>query len=168
MIWSLGAKWYTYQIFEKNLEEKNIKYSRLMTMPTPMNTFLWSATADGDSLLYTGLYSIFDEDQNVVFHRVENKHQLVAKYQNQNDDVLNRLNFLSKGWYVINNDNPDTLLYNDARFGPMYRDGQPMYGFGYRLVSYDKSLNLIEQSPKPNAKEGKEMFLTLWNRIWRK
>ena len=63
MVWSLGVKWYTYRIFEDNLEVKGIIYSRLTTVPTPANTFLWSATADGDSVLYTGLYSIFDKDK---------------------------------------------------------------------------------------------------------
>ena len=156
MLWSLGAKWYTYQIFEDNLASKNIQYSRLTTVPTPMNTFLWSATADGDSVLYTGLYSIFDKDKNIEFHTIDNNHDLVAKYQE--DDVLKRLNFLSKGWYVINNDNPDTLVYNDARFGPMYLDNKPVYGFGYQMVEKSGSLSVKEQRPEPSEKEGKELL----------
>jgi len=164
MLWSLGAKWYTYQIFEDNLASKNIQYSRLTTVPTPMNTFLWSATADGDSVLYTGLYSIFDKDKNIEFHTIDNNHDLVAKYQE--DDVLKRLNFLSKGWYVINNDNPDTLVYNDARFGPMYLDNKPVYGFGYQMVDNSGSLSVKEQRPEPSEEEGKELLQVLWDRMW--
>ena len=164
MLWSLGAKWYTYQIFEDNLASKNIQYSRLTTVPTPMNTFLWSATADGDSVLYTGLYSIFDKDKNIEFHTIDNNHDLVAKYQE--DDVLKRLNFLSKGWYVINNDNPDTLVYNDARFGPMYLDNKPVYGFGYQMVEKSGSLSVKEQRPEPSEEEGKELLQVLWDRMW--
>ena len=167
MIWSLGAKWYTYKIFEENLASKNIVYSRLTTVPTPMNTFLWSATADGDSVLYTGLYSVFDKDKNVDFKTIETNHDLVSEYEG--DGVLDRLNFLSKGWYVINNDNPDTLIYNDARFGPMYLEDKPVYGFGYKLTENAKNdLSVKEQRPEPNKEEGKELLNTLWNRIWGK
>jgi len=166
MLWSLGAKWYTYQIFEENLTRQGVSYSRLTTVPTPMNTFLWSATADGDTVLYSGLYSIFDKDKNVKFHTIPNNHHLVDEFAG--DEVLDRLNFLSKDWYVINNDNPDTLVYNDARFGPMYLGNKPVYGFGYKLVQSDQRLSVKEQRPEPDGEMGKELLQTLWSRIWGK
>jgi inner membrane protein len=166
MLWSLGAKYYTYTIFEQNLQEQEIKYSRLTTVPTPLNTFLWSATADGDTVLYSGLYSIFDKDQKVEFHTIKTNHELVGSYNG--DDVLNRLNFLSKGWYVINNDNPDTLVYNDARFGPMYLGDKPMYGFGYQLTDKPAGVSAEAQRPDPDNELMSKMLSTLWNRIWGK
>ena len=56
MVWSLGAKWYTFNVFEDNLKSKGLVYSRLTTVPTPMNTFLWSATADGDTVLLRSVF----------------------------------------------------------------------------------------------------------------
>jgi inner membrane protein len=166
MLWSLGAKYYTYRIFEQNLQQQEIKYTRLTTVPTPLNTFLWSATADGDTVLYSGLYSIFDKDQKVKFHTINTNHELVDSYNG--DDVLNRLNFLSKGWYVINNDNPDTLVYNDARFGPMYLGDKPMYGFGYQLTDKPAGVSAEAQRPDPDSELMSKMLSTLWNRIWGK
>ncbi len=164
MIWSLGVKWYTYKVFEDNLESKGIVYSRLTTVPTPMNTFLWSATADGDTVLYSGLYSIFDKDQDVKFHAIQTNHGFVSNYSE--DNVLKRLKFLSKGWYVINTDNPDTLVYNDARFGPMYLRNTPQYGFGYQLTADHGALQAEAQRPKPKGEMINRLLGTLWNRIW--
>ncbi len=164
MIWSLGVKWYTYKVFEDNLESKGIVYSRLTTVPTPMNTFLWSATADGDTVLYSGLYSIFDKDQDVKFHAIQTNHGFVSNYSE--DNVLKRLKFLSKGWYVINTDNLDTLVYNDARFGPMYLGNTPQYGFGYQLTDDHGALQAEAQRPKPKGEMINRLLGTLWNRIW--
>ncbi len=166
MVWSLGAKWYTFNVFEDNLKSKGLVYSRLTTVPTPMNTFLWSATADGDTVLYSGLYSIFDKDKDVEFHTIKTNHDLVNRYTG--DDVLNRLNFLSKGWYVIDNDNPDTLVYNDTRFGPMYLGDKPLYSFGYQLTDTPLGVSAAAQRPEPDGELMNKMLSTLWNRIWGK
>jgi inner membrane protein len=166
MIWSLGAKWYAFDVFEDNLKSKGIVYSRLTTVPTPMNTFLWSATADGDTVLYSGLYSIFDKDKDVEFHTIKTNHDLVNRYSG--DDVLDRLNFLSKGWYVIDNYNPDTLVYNDTRFGPMYLGDKPLYSFGYQLTDTPTGVSASAQRPKLDADLMNKMLSTLWNRIWGK
>lgn len=166
MLWSLGAKYYTYRIFEQSLQQQEIKYSRLTTVPTPLNTFLWSATADGDTVLYSGLYSIFDKDQKVEFHTIKTNHELVDRYKG--DDVLNRLNFLSKGWYVISNENPDTLVYNDTRFGPMYLGDKPMYSFGYKLTDKPTGVSAKAERPSPDSELMNKMLSTLWNRVWGK
>jgi inner membrane protein len=166
MVWSLGAKWYTFNVFEDNLKSKGIIYSRLTTVPTPMNTFLWSATADGDTVLYSGLYSIFDKDKDVEFYTIRTNHDLVNRYSG--DDVLDRLNFLSKGWYVIDNDNPDTLVYNDTRFGPMYLGDKPLYNFGYQLTDTPEGVRAAAKRPELAADQVNKMLSTLWNRIWGK
>jgi len=166
MVWSLGAKWYTFNVFEDNLKSKGIIYSRLTTVPTPMNTFLWSATADGDTVLYSGLYSIFDKDKDVEFYTIRTNHDLVNRYSG--DDVLDRLNFLSKGWYVIDNDNPDTLVYNDTRFGPMYLGDKPLYNFGYHLTDTPEGVRAAAKRPELAADQVNKMLSTLWNRIWGK
>ena len=165
MLWSLGAKWYTYGVFEENLAAKGIEYTRLTTVPTPMNTFLWSATADGDTVLYSGLYSIFDSDKSVDFKVIKNNHELVEKYSDE--EVLSRLMHISKEWYVIKNDNPDTLVYSDARFGPMYVESKPTYTFGYKLIrSHEGILEVEEKRPKADSVFMGEILNTLWNRVW--
>jgi inner membrane protein len=165
MLWSLGVKWYTYRIFEDNLEAKGIIYSRLTTVPTPANTFLWSATADGDSVLYTGLYSIFDKDKNVDFISVPTNHELLN--QVTDTTLLNRLNFLSKDWYVVSLDSNSYPIYSDARYGPMYIEpNKPNYGFGYQLV--ERGGKWRAERGDPPREKIKPMLQILWNRIWGK
>lgn len=165
MLWSLGVKWYTYRIFEDNLEAKGIIYSRLTTVPTPANTFLWSATADGDSVLYTGLYSIFDKDKNVDFISVPTNHELLN--QVTDTTLLNRLNFLSKDWYVVSLDSNSYPIYSDARYGPMYIEpNKPNYGFRYQLV--ERGGKWRAERGDPPREKIKPMLQILWNRIWGK
>ena len=167
MLWSLGAKWYTYGVFEETLAAKGIEYTRLTTVPTPLNTFLWSATADGDTVLYSGLYSIFDTEKSVDFQVIKNNHKLVEQYSGE--EVLTRLMLISKGWYVINNDNPDTLVYSDARYGPIYDGNKPTYTFGYKLIrSEEGTLEVSEKRPKADSEFMGKILSTLWNRIWGK
>ena len=164
MLWSLGVKWYTHEVFSTSLQNQNIEYSRITTVPTPMNTFLWSATADADSVYYVGLYSIFDKDKNVQFDRVETNHYLLDSLQDE--ETLNRLYFLSKNWYVVR-EVDGALVFNDARYGPMYKeDHQPLYGFGYRLEEKEGKLKVSQ--PEPDRSEMKPIFVRLWTRIWGK
>lgn len=165
MIWSLGAKWYTFNIFQNNLKEQGVAYNRLMTVPTPLNTFLWSATADADSLYYTGLYSIFDKDKTVDFTSVKTNHSLLNSVQDE--ETLHRMQFLSKNWYVVSEDYAGVKMFNDARFGPFYTsDGDPRYGFGYRLNETNGKIEVTQ--PEPETEEMGEAMNVLWNRIWGK
>lgn len=165
MLWSLGAKWYTYQVFEKSLAAQELAYSRLTTVPTPFNTFLWSATADGDSFYYNGLYSIFDSDREVEFTHIETNHHVLNQFSDS--QILDRLKFISKDWYVVRADS-DAVTFNDARYGPMYTtEGKPNYGFGYRLKEMNGKLEVTQPEPgEEDMQEMGEVMTNLWNRIW--
>lgn len=164
LLWSLGAKYYTYCIFEKNLQDQEINYSRLTTAPTPFNTFLWSATAETDSTYVTGLYSIFDGEKSVQFVQIEHHHHLAN--QLKNEDILKRMMIMSKNWRIIKIKSKDTMTYIDARFGPMYLNDMPEYVFGYTLVQNNEILQIDKYRPSLNTASGKRMISTLWRRIW--
>ena len=165
MIWSLGVKWHTYTIFEKNLANQGIEYSRLTTVPTPFNTFLWSGTADSDSFYYNGLYSIFDKEPQIQFSKIPTYHKNIAQFQDK--ESVDRLIFLSKNWYVLRENADSSVNFNDARFGPMYvQEDVPQYGFGYRLVERNGELTVTQ--PEPEMEQMGEVMTILWNRIWGK
>ena len=46
MLITLWIKWYTYDVFQKSLNEQNITYSEIQTKPTPLNTILWNANIE--------------------------------------------------------------------------------------------------------------------------
>lgn len=164
MLWSLGMKWHVHQVFADSLHKQNIEYTRLTTVPTPMNTFLWNATADSDSVYHVGLYSIFDKNTDVQFDKVENNHHLLESVSDKK--TINRLTFLSKNWYIIQEDS-GALIFNDARYGAMYKqEHEPLYGFGYRLVENNGKLKVSQ--PEPDRSGMKPIFSLLWKRIWGK
>ncbi len=163
LLWSLGAKYYTQNIFQENLRNQQITYSRLTTAPTPFNTFLWSATAETDSTYVTGLYSIFDAEKKVQFVSVAHQHHLSNQIKDK--EILKRLLILSKDWYIIDKEK-DTIIYIDARFGPIYIDKTPEYTFGYKLINNDEALSVTKHTPQLSATLGKRMLIELWQRIW--
>ena len=70
---------------------------------------------------------------------------------------------------MVNDENPDTLVYNDARFGPMYASDTPMYGFGYQLFMNNSNvLSVTQQRPDIDEETGEQMLSILWRRIWGK
>ena len=165
IIWSLGVKWHTYTIFEKNLANQGIEYSRLTTVPTPFNTFLWSGTADSDSFYYNGLYSIFDKEPQIQFSKIPTYHKNIAQFQDK--ESIDRLIYLSKNWYVLIENADSSVNFNDARFGPMYvQEDVPQYGFGYRLLERNGELTVTQ--PEPEMEQMGEVMTILWNRIWGK
>jgi inner membrane protein len=151
MLWSLGAKWHAHTVFTDNLVEQNIEYTRLTTVPTPLNTLLWVGTADTDTTYHVALYSLLDSDREVEFYQVSNRHELLGDYAN--DEVVNRLKFLAKDWYAMRQYG-DSLVFNDARFGAFFTDlDNPEYVFGYHLKEGEEGLEAIQGDPPTGEME---------------
>ena len=108
---------------------------------------------------------IFDKDNNVDFLSVPTNHELLN--QVTDTTLLNRLNFLSKDWYVVSLDSSRYPIYSDARYGPLYIEpNKPNYGFGYRVLERDGKW-MVEQGESPREKMKSSVGI-LWNRIWGK
>ncbi len=162
MVWTLGVKWHVHTVFTKSLNEQHLLFSRLTTVPTPFNSILWSGTAESDSSYHVGLYSLLDKDQEIKFHEVEHDHHKLADLEDE--DVVKRVKFLAKEWYVVTKDSNDLVMY-DARYGPMFTslDGEPKYAFGYRLVN--KEGEWVAESVEPKDLKMDGMFDALIKRI---
>ncbi|MEY2924742.1 MAG: hypothetical protein RLZZ337_1290 [Bacteroidota bacterium] len=161
MLWTLGVKWYVHSNFADNLQSQHIDYNRITTVPTPFNSILWTATVDADSLYFIGSYSLLDTDKNITFKRVDNNHKFLNDIRNE--DVVKRLRFLSKDWYVVQKADIG-FTYYDARFGPFFsQDLEPKYVFGYHLFKEGSNWK-VKQADRPKV-EMKEAFGTLWTRM---
>ncbi len=158
MLWTLGVKWHVHTVFAENLKAQHIEYKRITTTPTPFNSILWLGTAETDTAYQVGLYSLLDKDQIVNFDPIRHNHNLLDSLQEE--DVVKRLRFLSKDWYVVNNDS-NGLNFYDARFGPLFQPNErPAFVFGYNLKEEGGSLKAIQQE-RPTGKIGdalKELY----------
>ena len=140
LLFSLAAKAYANSVFEKNLQAQQISYSSYISKPTPLNTILWTVTAEGKDGYYTGFYSLFDKDEQVDFNFEPRNEALLEPYRR--NQKFERLLEITKGYYTAEKAEAGIIL-NDLRFGQFdgWRSEGGHYVFKYH-VWQDKQQNL--------------------------
>ncbi len=149
-------------IFQESLEAQQIDYSRFSSRPTPLNSLLWSATAETEEGYYIGYYSLLDEEQEVSFSFFPKNHQLLSPYVS--DEKLQELLQMTEGYYIVDQQQ-DTLLVKDLRFGQLdgWGEAREDFTFVYQVVPENGQLTF---SQKPNnIKKARELMGALWQRI---
>ncbi len=92
-------KLHVESIFERQLDAQAIGYERLEVMPTLFNNLLWTGLATNGEIVYAGLYSHLDEDEQISFQSIpKNNHLLPAE---DAKGVLSVLHWFSRGFYTI-------------------------------------------------------------------
>jgi len=163
MAWTLGVKAYVHANFTQNLEANNIQFSRLSTVPTPFNSILWMGTAETEDGYIVGAYSLLDKSKIIDLKEVNHHHYLIDSLKD--NSTIERLKFLSKGWYIITQDS-NNLKFNDIRFGPMMtKDREAKYPFGYRLEWENEELKAIQERPNREELDMKKVFSELFDRV---
>lgn len=163
MLWTLGAKAFVHYNFSQNLKNQQIAYSRLTTVPTPFNSILWMGTAETPNGYKVGAYSLLDKSKHINFSDVYGNHSLIDSIKDQ--DEIKRLKYLSKNWYIIEQDSAG-LKFIDMRFGPMLtKTGEVKYPFGYRLNYDSTGLQVRQERPNPDEMDFKQVFSDLLKRI---
>ncbi len=163
MVITLGIKWYTYTVFQSNLEKQRIGYKEIQTKPTPLNSILWSANIETQNSFLIGYYSLLDENDKISFKEFPKNHHLLGEMKN--DPLIPRLIKLSEGWYTIEKLSNDKLLFNDLRFGQLGIDEKNnRFVFSYELF-YNKNgvLTAVESERKMN--EASPLLKKLFARV---
>lgn len=161
LIYTLYVKLYVHNTFEKSLVEQNISYNRISTIPTPFNSILWTGMAETDTSYYTGSYSLLDKERKVDFIKIDHDKYKINQFNGS--ETLKRLKFLSKDWYTITERN-DTLIFNDIRFGPFYRElDKPEFMFGWELHPKDGDFEV--ERPEPPRDEMSKAMKVLYTRL---
>lgn len=147
--------------FEAALNSQNIKYSRIIVKPAPLNIILWNAnveTADGYLLAD---FSFFDTEQ-ISFDYIPSGIEHISDIQNA--EMIDRLRKIAEGWYVITVEG-DKRFFNDLRFGMLNEDvSKPEFIFKYEIITDNGDIRAIESDNK-GKREGKEILLRLLKRI---
>jgi inner membrane protein len=145
------------------LKQQNIHYKRLLTTPTPMNTWLWYVVAETDSGFYTGHRAIADDrDQQLKLRYVSRNEQLLFSYKS-NHDVRQLIKF-SQDYFVVSQ-SKDTLIFNDLRFGEIagWAAQQPQYVFHYYINHPDANQMVIQRGRFSNWNQ--ETFSSMLRRM---
>ncbi|MBD1396120.1 metal-dependent hydrolase [Pontibacter sp. JH31] len=144
LAFSFAAQAYAKTAFEQGMKQQDIAYRSHIVKATPLNTLLWSITAETEEGFYTGFYSILDPDKNIPFNFEPHQAHLLEPYRG--DQKLERLLDITKGYYVV--EKADRGYYiNDLRFGQFdgWREGKGHYVFVYHMWTSDEGTLQFEE-----------------------
>jgi len=161
-----GVKHHINEVFEKNFVQQQINPEQYMTTPSPLNIFLWTGYAEANDTLYAGLYSIFDEDDEINFQAVPQNKKLLQPYRNQLP--VERLIWFSRGYYAAEI-KPEGLIVHDLRFGRsdlwLTDDSAPfVWNYKLRFNSDSTKVTGFKQF-EPSFDMRADMWDRLYNRI---
>ena len=166
LLLGFGIKYQVNDVFEKNFAQQQINPEQYMTTPSPLNIFLWTGYAEANDTLYAGLYSIFDEDDEIDFQSVVQKKELLQPYRNQLP--VERLIWFSRGYYAAEKKS-EGLIVHDLRFGRSdlwLSEAKAPFVWNYKLTFNSDSTKVIgfEQfEPSFDMRAG--MWDRLYNRV---
>lgn len=160
LVLSLIFKSIAFGNFKQSLERQGIFYERMDARPTPFNTILWTANVETQDAYLIGYFSLFDEGL-VRFRAYPKNHHYLGGLKN--DKNVQRLIDISKGWYIITEEDGD-LYFNDLRFGKLdITDRDSNFVFSYKLIPEDGTIRAEEVSKRPD--EGAKLLKALWERL---
>lgn len=156
-------------VFEQVVAQKQIEYSRINTHPTPFNSILWAGTIETKMGFYEGTYSLLDSNENIKFKYFPKNHELINHLRKDID--LEKLIFISKGYYTIQSDGRD-FLFQDFRYGRSIgwnqNQDEDKFTFEYRIsnTGFKNGPFLLDITRERRDRQiDKEIFYQLWQRI---
>ncbi|MEM7207234.1 MAG: metal-dependent hydrolase [Pseudomonadota bacterium] len=158
LAWTVGAK----MVVERNVEEalmaQEISYNGVFTTPTPFNSLLWRTVVRNDSVYYEGYYSVFDDDNAILFRKYASEDLLLASLEE--NESAQRLTWFSKGFYSVRKEDDD-LIISDLRMG-----AEPNYVFRFVVAEFDDTgLSSVEPQQLEPVRDW-ELLSKIWDRIW--
>jgi len=160
LVLTLVLKGVTYYKFQQALTRSGMEVLQLETKPTPLNTILWTATAETKTDYWIGDYSFLDT-KPITFKRYPKHQELLDGFIK--DTTIQRLIALSEGKYTVT-EKDGKLYFNDLRFGLLNRNKtNPQFAFSYELLPSKNGFQ-TQEVPK-TRQEGMLLLRQLWKRI---
>jgi len=161
LMFTFYNKYTVHQVFANSLQKQNIEYKRLMTSPSLFTNFLWSGTAEADSVYYQAIYSKFDKVPSIKKFKVFPKnHDLISNYAD--DHSIKTLKWFSNDYYSILVRKDGKLQFNDLRFGT-FTDQEPTEDdFIFRFILEEKNGKI--EAHEGDRDRGDGIFKTLYDR----
>lgn len=145
------------------LENQHVAYTRLLTTPTPMNTWLWYVAAEDDSGFHIAYHSTFDNRQKPIqFTRFRKKDFLLEPFRETHD--LKQLIRFSQNYYTAEQ-RGDTVIFNDLRFGQIAGWDNPQAKFVFHYYLNDPAANLMVIQRGRFSNWNRKTFRSMLSRI---
>lgn len=122
--WTFVSKTIAKQRVIDSLNQQKISYQKLLITPTPLNSLLWKAIVQNDSIYHFGSYSLFDKKEQITFHKQRHHPELLANIENY-CDVETMLRHCD-GFPLVEGDEENIRVYA-IKFGPANYVGEPKF-----------------------------------------
>ncbi|HRH99819.1 MAG TPA: metal-dependent hydrolase [Saprospiraceae bacterium] len=164
MIYTFGNKAKAERAFANSLQPYGVQVDRMLSTPTILNNFLWFCIGQKGNQYYCGYYSVFDKQEKLDSLIVlDHQNNLLTKYGN--NKISQVLPWFSNQYYSTMQIAPDTIQYNDLRYGTFnFQFGKPEdYIFHFKLKENNGQLDLLPQNERP--KQSRRDLEKFWERI---
>lgn len=116
--WSFGAKGVAHAEFARVVREEKIPAIRMMSAPTPFNTFAWRGLVETREAFYVGYYSLLSPGKRPDFRRLPKNHHLLERVGGV--PGVEDLRWFAEGYFGLE-ETVDGVIFSDWRFGEMPR-----------------------------------------------
>jgi inner membrane protein len=163
MLVCVGLHHHATQRLQATLQAEQLTAHRSMVAPTILNSVLWQATAEGDSVFYSGQYSLFDETPFFKLKAVPKHHDLLEAHWD--DTHVGVLRWFSDGYFSVVAQPDSTFIVNDLRFGLVASgsDGSDRSVFYFLLK--DEGGQLRAQRTQQGPQDGPALMARMWERM---
>jgi len=151
------------QRFERKFTERGIQYERFTAGPSILNNALWTGTAEGDTVYYSMMMSIFDDDnyeQNI--NVISKNHELIEPFRGTRE--LNILEWFTNGFYTVSRTAEHEYRLSDLRYGAMQDTVKSDKNFVFQFI-IDNSGEELKISENRNRSMEDDTWKKLWTRI---
>jgi inner membrane protein len=145
LLFAVSAKVMATRQTKAALARQHISYQRLLTTPTPFNSWLWYVVAEDRAGFYTAYRSIADHSGDAMEFRYFPKNDTLLLSVKERHDVV-QLKRFSQGYYTVDQ-RGDTVIFNDLRFGQIAGWAQPdaKFVFHYYINYPEANLMVIQR-----------------------
>lgn len=157
-----GNKIYITQHVKRQLASQHIVYTKLLTTPAPLQSWLWFIAAGTDSGFYVGYRSVFDKKKEIDMHYFPQQNDLLSLVKDE--DEIKKLKRFSQGFYTAEQ-HGDSIVFNDLRFGQITGWQNPQEQFVFHYYIQPETDNTLVVQRGRFAKWDKQVFRSFLHRI---
>ncbi|MCG6871060.1 MAG: metal-dependent hydrolase [Gammaproteobacteria bacterium] len=157
LLWSIGAKAHVDGVVRADLAQREIPYTRMLSLASPFNTLLWRVVVMQEDTYLVGYYSLLDEPPVLRYDSYPRNTTLLAGL----DDhwPVARLRWFTKGFYAVV-ERDSYILIQDLRMGL-----EPDFVFQFRVARAANPHAIPISARRAPVQQRFERLADIWRRI---
>ena len=161
-------KYRVNQVFSESLEALDEDIIRFDSRPAPLNIILWSVSAESETGIYLGFYSLLDDDQDIHYRFFPKNHEALGDFA-ESEDVA-KIIHMSNDYYLVRPQSENHIQIFDLRFGLMSgwdENGIDDFVFTYDIrKTADGGFDVdVSDPPQPSGEEATAFLDVFYRRI---